>query len=84
LPEHAQVVRGRERRAAIVKFVVGYHAGHGYAPTISEVARGVGLSRSTTHQHLRTLRGEGRIRWVEGGLRTITIVEPGPAGEGVT
>ena len=41
---------------AILKFVNKYYQKNRVAPTITDVAEGVGVARSTTHRYLQELR----------------------------
>lgn len=63
----------------VVGFLAGYINQHGYSPTIAEIGEGVGLaSKAGVHRHLRRLRAEGRVTWVEGSTRTLRLVELSP------
>ena len=46
---------------AILKFVNKYYQKNRIAPTISEVADGVGVARSTTHRYLQELSDRGLL-----------------------
>ena len=49
----------------------------GYAPTVREIAKRVGLSSpDTVMSHLRTLRAEGRVDWMDGLSRTLRVLVP--------
>lgn len=67
---------GNELREQICKFITEYTATHSYAPTIREIADGVGLkSSSSVHSHLTQLEIEGRIETKPNSPRTIRIIE---------
>lgn len=67
---------GIELREQICKFITEYTATHSYAPTIREIADGVGLkSSSSVHSHLTQLEIEGRIETKPNSPRTIRIIE---------
>lgn len=53
---------------AIIKFVNKYYQENRIAPTISEVADGIGVARSTTHRYLRDLSDEGTLDYRRGIL----------------
>ena len=46
---------------SIYKFIVGYQKERGYAPTLTEISKGVYLSRSGVYRHLEKLEQQGRI-----------------------
>lgn len=51
----------QETLDTILKFVNKYYQEHHSSPTISEVATGVGVARSTTHRYIQTLSERGII-----------------------
>ena len=53
---------------AILKFVNKYYQVNRTAPTISEVAEGVGVARSTTHRYLQELSERGALDYNRGIL----------------
>lgn len=56
-----------KRQHEVLSFVVNYTKEHGYAPSIREVAEGVGVaSPATVHEHLEALRASGHLRRGEG------------------
>lgn len=62
------------RADAILHFIDSYKAEHGYAPTIREIAAGVGLaSASTVHGHLVRMEKKGLITRKELSSRAIAI-----------
>lgn len=67
---------GIELREQICKFITEYTATHSYAPTIREIADGVGLkSSSSVHSHLTQLEIEGRIETKPYCPRAIKVIE---------
>lgn len=52
----------------ILQFVNKYYRIHRTAPTISEVADGVGMARSTTHRYLQELSSRGLLDYKRGIL----------------
>lgn len=63
-------------RQDIVEFIIRFHETFGYAPSVREVGRAVGLkSSSTVHHHLRALVAEGRIRFEPDAPRTLRVVQ---------
>lgn len=58
-------MRGKitKRQHEVLAFVVNYTKERGYAPSIREIAEGVGVaSPATVHEHLEALRGSGHLR----------------------
>ena len=52
-----------ERQQEIYDFILAYHRGHGYPPTVREIGDKVGLaSPSTVHAHLANLERAGLLR----------------------
>lgn len=77
-PERTAVLylTGSPRRDAILRFVGDFWHGHGYAPSVREIAAGVGLrSISSTHRHLTLLAGAGQIAYESSTARSIRVVE---------
>lgn len=53
---------GEERRQSILDFHCSFEEGHGYAPSMREIADAVGLkSASTVSHHLTTLQQRGQL-----------------------
>lgn len=70
----ALVVYQKERQ--VLEFLSQYIQRHGYAPTLLEIAEGLGLSApSTVHEHLEKLAQKGFIKKSKGFDRSIEIVE---------
>lgn len=69
-------VTPERRRELIVAFVGKFFTEHGYAPTMREVGRGVGLtSPSSTRHHLLHLRSAGELTWTDGIARSLRVVQ---------
>ncbi len=67
--------KGDARRAAIVRFISEHWAAKGYAPTVREIACGVGLkSMSTAYHHLVLLERTGRIMSTPSTRRSIRVM----------
>ncbi len=50
----------------ILRYIVSYTDEHGYAPTLREIANGVGLtSVGTVHRHIETLKNKGLLEETE-------------------
>ena len=72
------MAQGIDRRRAILRFVRAYVKKHGFAPSIAEVAEGVGLaSKTAVRYHLETLRREGWVSWVDGKYRSLQVTKSG-------
>ncbi len=75
------IEQGEERRRQILVFLRTYHAEHGWAPTIQEIADGVGLtSPNSTRNHLLRLAEEGYLRMEPKTARAIALTDPAPDG----
>ena len=69
----ANAHRGRRNRQLILDYIGSYQAEHGWAPTVREISKAIGLaSPSTTQGHLHQLRAEGKIV-LGGGPRMIRL-----------
>lgn len=66
---------GDQRRAEILEFVVDYWAENGIAPTIREVASGVGLHVSSAHHHILALERVGLLVSTPGTMRSLRVVQ---------
>lgn len=62
------IPKNQEISNAILKFVNKYYHENQKAPTISEVADGVGVARSTTHRYLKDLCEDGVLDYSRGIL----------------
>ena len=63
---------GEERRQAILSFVDEYSKENGYAPSVREICKGVGLSStSSVHRYLKQMSQTGRIAYKEHAPRTL-------------
>lgn len=69
--------QGRQTRARILGFVGDYHRQHSVAPSLQEIADGVGLSsHNAVRNHLLALKADGKVTWIEGRYRTVRVLEP--------
>lgn len=63
----------RERR--VLEYIMQYIQRHGYAPTLIEIAKGVGVNAvSTIHEHLQKLQTKGFIKKTAGYERGIEVI----------
>jgi repressor LexA len=70
------IQQGEVTRAEIIAAIKLYHSKHGYAPSIRDLCKMVGLkSSSTVHKHLGILKEEGRIEWNPDMPRTIRTIK---------
>lgn len=61
---------------AVYEFIVTYISDKGYAPSVREIGRGVGLkSTSTVYGHLKRLVHQNRIEMTEGKRRAIRLTD---------
>lgn len=66
--------RNGETRRNIYEFIIQFIDKNGYAPTLREISKEVGLaSIGTTHRHVSNLRDEGLIDFQRYKGRTIVI-----------
>lgn len=73
------------RQAEVLEFLRRYLSEHGYPPTLPDVCRAFGFaSVRSAACHLAALRRKGRIDWVRGRNRTITLLDPAPAARSRT
>ncbi len=64
-----------EAQHRTLTFITTFIAETGYAPTIAEIAAGIGIkSRSTVHRHLQGIEQAGRIRIIPNKRRNIELV----------
>ncbi|MCU7925462.1 MAG: transcriptional repressor LexA [Candidatus Thiodiazotropha sp. (ex Dulcina madagascariensis)] len=57
-------------------FIRRYLKRRGYAPSLDEIAEGIGItSKGTAHRHVQALAKAGRIRLIAGRKRGIALVE---------
>lgn len=70
---HRPTVHGGTRDR-VFRELVTFHVAYGFAPTVRELADGVGLAVSTTAYHLRQLAAEGRVSMRPGMARTATPI----------
>jgi len=67
-----------KRQKQILDYIESSVARYGYAPTLTEIARHLGLSSlATVHEHLAVLEKKGRIRRYKGAVRGIELLEHG-------
>lgn len=67
------------KQQEIYDYIVTFQSGHGYPPSVREIAAQVGLkSPSTVHFHMKKLEAEGYIRKADGKTRAITLSGPVP------
>jgi len=59
----------------VYRFIKQFIAENGYAPTVREIAKGVGCVPSTVHHYLQALRYEGCIDYKPQMPRIIVILK---------
>jgi repressor LexA len=65
----------------VLDFIKHYMAREGYAPTLAEIAEGLGASsRGAMHKQVQALAAAGVIRLLPGRHRGMELVEEGEAG----
>ena len=61
-------------------FIRRYLKRHRYAPSLAEIAEGIGItSKGTAHRHVQALAKAGQIRLIAGRKRGIELVEEEPS-----
>jgi len=64
------------RQRQILDFVAQYIQAHGYSPTLSEIAKALGVrSLATVHEHLQAMEKKGIIKKYEGAVRGMEILD---------
>jgi len=63
------------KQLKIVNFISAYRRKHGYAPTLEEMARSLGVSRVTIFEHLNALERKGVIKRRKYQSRSVELVE---------
>lgn len=58
-------------RVAVLGVILRWHAHGGKSPSVSDLAREVGLSRTRVFMHLRDLRADGLVDWEEKRVGTL-------------
>jgi SOS-response transcriptional repressor LexA len=59
----------------VFNFIVAYKAEHDYAPTLTEISKGVYMARSGVYRHLEKLEQQGRIWRDERIARGIRVLK---------
>lgn len=65
-----------QKQSETLAFIIGYDAKHGVAPSISEIAVGIGGTKARAHKLLCGLEERGAIRRIPNRARAIEIVRP--------
>lgn len=66
--------QGDMMRESIRYFIIQYTKVHGYSPSFREIGDGVELSSSSSVcAHMKRMRDEGMIDYIDGVPRTITV-----------
>ena len=69
-----------KRQKQVLDFVRGHVRSRGYAPTIAEIRRHLGLgSVATVHKHLRLLQEKGAVRRLPHRSRALEVCDVTPA-----
>lgn len=64
------------RQHECLAFLQSWFANHAVAPSVREVAHGLGLTAGPTHRLLVALEEQGFIRWAAGSRRAIRLLPP--------
>lgn len=72
---HGPTALGDKRREDILQFITDFWTENGYAPTVREVAAGVGLrTPSAAYHHLVQLEQDGYLKWKTTIARSLRVV----------
>ena len=63
-----------KRQKQVYEFIDQYHTKQGIAPTIAEVARGIGTAHSTAAIYIDALKHKGFATSLEGIPRSLKVV----------
>ena len=73
--------KSSEKQNKVLDVIIRYRQIHGFPPTVREICDLTGYrSTSSVAIHLKVLRENGYITWVDSMPRTITVVKGGMAG----
>src|SRR5438309_11425141 len=61
------------KQNGIVRFSWGYRRSHGIAPTLSEIAEALGVSKITVHEHIGLLEKKGALKKEKYQSRSLTL-----------
>lgn len=64
------------RQKAVLDFVNQYRLDYGRGPTLDEIAKGLGKSIPTIHQHVQALRKKGFLKFPSANARSIGVFDP--------
>jgi SOS-response transcriptional repressor LexA len=75
----AQATQATARQQQAADWIAAHWAEHCYAPTVREVAAGLGITVNGAAGHLAALRAKGLVVWQPKQSRSIQIVTGGAA-----
>ena len=65
-----------KRQKEILDFITEFTGEYGYAPSVREIAKGLGLSSAgTVHEHLQGLKEKGYLESEDNRARSLEVVE---------
>lgn len=77
------IIYQRERQ--LLEFISQFIQRYGFAPTLQEMADGVGVKAAATiHEHLRNLERKGFVKLIAGTKRGLEVIGPTAKREGET
>ena len=66
-----------DKQKLVLTFIASFCRKHKYPPTTREIKEHFGWkSQTSAVKNLNALRKKGRISWISGSGRTLTIIEP--------
>lgn len=75
LAPHFLGLTGEQRRAQILEFVADFTDINKYAPSVRDIARGVGMSQSGTEYQIQQLLATGALERTPGVARSLRVVQ---------
>ena len=66
------------RQQAVLEVIQAFWQEHGVAPSLADVARTLGVSRQTVHEHFRALQRKGLLDNLDGVARSWRPTTPAP------
>ena len=67
------IQQGQQRRKQIIQFVGAFWRNNGMAPSLEEVAVGVGVTRTAVRLHLTQMTDSGQVLMTPGRMRSLRL-----------
>ena len=69
------VFKGTKRRSEIIRYIKWFQDKEEYAPSMSEIAQHLKVSKSTVAYDMQKLKAQGRLDYKRYKARTIRLIE---------